>query len=911
MNKLENFPTSYYVTLEESVDRQKNIVNQFEKYGISPIPIVSKRFSESNDIVTGKYLHQLNAGTAGCCVSHLKAIKNWYESTSEDYAFFFEDDLSLETVKYWDFTWEEFIEIIPEDAECVQLLTVRGEYDTFELRERLWNDWAATAYIITRDYAKKIIDSYIKEDHYFLEIPNQEIMPLVENVLFTSLGKVYTIPLFVENVEFNSTFSKEQDDDVNSGQKNNHKTAHSIVSNYWKSKVKKYNIVDCFPYFNEKELLELRINLLKDYVDLFVIIDGNYTHSGDPKSFTCRDVIEDLDLPKDKIQLIELNMSDDIILNSESKIESREAFQRDAIKNILDQFDDDTVFIVSDCDEIIDPKNINFLSNIIKTNQCILKIPLVLLEGRADLRVYHKDGEICEWDSSFMCLKKHLEQTSASHIRLGFANISYVTQDSQILLDLGWHFTWMQSPEDRVYKFQSFCHANDDLKLITNADYSKEEHIEFMKSYIPKEGEITPYGDVDKILKKYPTENLPVIIWNLPRVKNYLLPENEMMKTEIEELLTTYSLDTENPEHNFNLGIWYENEGHTASALSYFLRCAERSEDTNLTYEALIRGSYCYKKQRERDGSTRSLLWQAQMLRPDRPEAYYLLSNYAEEREWWQDCYVNADLALRYCNFDQNSLRTDVGYPGKYGLLFEKAISGWWWGKNEECKNILLDLKDNCQLPDGYRNIVIENLKKIGIEIEQVNSKEDQIYLSGIFDAQKYNTDKNHLGYFENFYDEFFNEIKNTPVNLLEIGVYNGGSIKLWKDYLHSNSKIYAGDINYFDYIEGTYSIIGDMYSSEQVSKFEDEYFDVIIDDGPHSFESFVLVMQRYFSKIKKGGTLIIEDIIVSSWVVPLVELSASLGYSSCEVIDMTGKQKTQELLNRWKDGLFILKIVK
>ena len=54
MNKLENFPTSYYVTLEESVDRQKNIANQFEKYRISPIPIVSKRFSESNDIVTGK-----------------------------------------------------------------------------------------------------------------------------------------------------------------------------------------------------------------------------------------------------------------------------------------------------------------------------------------------------------------------------------------------------------------------------------------------------------------------------------------------------------------------------------------------------------------------------------------------------------------------------------------------------------------------------------------------------------------------------------------------------------------------------------------------------------------------------------------------------------------------------------------
>ena len=619
-DKLKNFPKAYYMSLEECTDRQFNIKKQFDEYGVSLGAVISKRFHECNDVLTGEYLHQLNAGTAGCCVSHLKAIKHWYDNYDDDYAFFCEDDLSLETVKYWNFTWEQFINNLPSDWDIVQLLTIREDFGDFKLRERHWDDWSATAYILKREYAKKIIDTYIREDSYHLEIPNSSVMPLIENILFTTLGKAYTVPLFVEEIKFQSTFSKEQDDDINEGQKRNHYIANQKVLNHWKNK----------------------------------------------------------------------------------------------------------------CTNMID------------------------------------------------------------------------------------------------------------------------------------------------------------------------------FNSELQQLVTEYSLDTENPICNFNLGVWYETNGHTAPALSYFLRCAERSEDLDLAYEALIRGSYCYEKQGTRDGTAKSLLQQALCLLPNRPEAYFLLSRFSERRQWWQDCYIYADWGLQFADFNLSPLRTNVEYPGYYGLLFEKSISAWWWGKNEESKNILLDLNDNYPLTPDYKQSVIDNLKRIGVEIEE------QVHrLTNIFDPQKYNTDKNDLGYLEHFYDEFFEKIQNTPISLMEIGVYNGGSIKLWKDYLHPDSNICAADINYFDHIEGTTSIIGDMYSYDQVSKFSDEHFDLIIDDGPHSFESFVLVMQRYFSKLKKGGTLIIEDIIVSSWVTPLVELSKSLGYSNCEVIDMTGKQKTQELLDRWKNGLFILRLTK
>ena len=192
----------------------------------------------------------------------------------------------------------------------------------------------------------------------------------------------------------------------------------------------------------------------------------------------------------------------------------------------------------------------------------------------------------------------------------------------------------------------------------------------------------------------------------------------KVQKTELEKLLELYSLDTENPEHNFNLGVWYETQGHTAPALSYFLRCAERGAESNptLAYEALIRGSYCYFKQGTRDGSGRSLLWQAQMFLPKRPEAYYLLARYASKQEWWQDCYSTAELCLLNCDFDSHPLKTNVEYPGKYGLLFEKAISGWWWGKVEESRSLFLNILSNYDISETDRETIINNLKKIGID---------------------------------------------------------------------------------------------------------------------------------------------------------------------------------------------------
>ena len=760
-DKLKDFPPAYYTTLEECVDRQRKIEDQFSNYGVNIKPFKSKRFSESNDVITGKYLYQLNDQTQGCIVSHLKAIKSWYETNDSSYAFFCEDDLSLKTVEHWNFTWREFVENLPSDWEGVQLMTIRGDFDDICFRDRRWDDWSQTAYIITRNYAKKLIENYCIDNTFHLELKDLNVMPIGENILFTNIGKVYTFSLFVEDVSVPTTAIN--DTELKDGQKPNHIYASNYVYEWWKNNgksktieelmgiksMKKHNVVDCFTYFNEKEILELRINLLKDHVDKFVIVDGNYTFSGNPKEYALKSTIKELGLPEEIIEVIEVDLSEES-LGEPTEFDSlyhpshcsRERVQRDAIAKCLEtnHFDNDTVFIISDADEIINPDYIPMMRDLVRSNRHnIFKLDLIHFEGRADFRVYDKNNNSPRkwmW-SLFLCLKEHMENVSLNNVRANFNNPYSIvwphtiprTENGvyipgEIITDLGWHFTWMGNAKNKIMKSNSFSHANQSFDFLSFGSYCSEEMETFMNNYVFKEGSTPPSGDINCIIKPYPIKNLPQIIFDLPRVKDYLLPEEvkkkEIQKTELEQLLYEFSLDTENPEKNFNLGVWYENDNHTAPALSYFLRCAERSYDTDkdLAYEALLHASHCYDKQGTRDGSSRSLLWQAQMFLPKRPEAYYLLAKIAEKNQWWQDCYSTCELGLLYCDFDCPDLKTYVDYPGKHGLMFLKANSAWWWGKGDESRFLYKHILENYELNENDYKLVEEKYNSIGGELQ-------------------------------------------------------------------------------------------------------------------------------------------------------------------------------------------------
>jgi len=220
-------------------------------------------------------------------------------------------------------------------------------------------------------------------------------------------------------------------------------------------------VVDTFSFFNEKELLELRVNLLKDYVDKFVITELNYTHSGIPKPFICKETIRELGLPESMIDVVEISISEedlvpteiDLIHSSQAgSLKSvhmwvRERIQRDGVIHGLLELDDDVIIINGDCDEMIRPDTIEYFRNIVVQNQSILKVPLVSLEGRADKRLFHKDGNPVQWRHSlFMCTMGQLRDKSISSFRGNTNNpypIVWATENGEMVEDCGWHFTWM------------------------------------------------------------------------------------------------------------------------------------------------------------------------------------------------------------------------------------------------------------------------------------------------------------------------------------------------------------------------------------------------------------------------------------------------------------------------------------
>lgn len=243
MNKLDDFPPVYFVTLEHDLRRQESIQTQFAAYGIEPTAIKSRVFSESSDIIVGSFVQQMIEGvyredgvsgaTVGCLVSHLKAIATWLQSSESDYAFFCEDDLSLETIQSWKFTWSEAVRSLPTDWEALQLLVVRNDFGAIQFRRRAWDDWAHTAYVLRRSYAKRLLETYVREGVYHLDIQGTNLIPLGENVLFLGLGVVYSFPLFVERVDLGSTFHQELG--LQSGQKPSHVASRQAVLDWWAS----------------------------------------------------------------------------------------------------------------------------------------------------------------------------------------------------------------------------------------------------------------------------------------------------------------------------------------------------------------------------------------------------------------------------------------------------------------------------------------------------------------------------------------------------------------------------------------------------------------------------------------------------------------------------------------------------
>lgn len=182
---------------------------------------------------------------------------------------------------------------------------------------------------------------------------------------------------------------------------------------------------------------------------------------------------------------------------------------------------------------------------------------------------------------------------------------------------------------------------------------------------------------------------------------------------DLQKLLNGFIKNPEDPDINFQLGNYYFSIDQTASAVSYYIRTSERTEDQKLAYTCLLAAANCFDLQGCRSNSVRGMLKNAISMLPSRPEGYFLLSRFYEREKNYQDSYLIASIGEKICDKNCESLEIDVGYPGFYGIVFEKAVSAWHCGLCDESCTLHQKLKTEYHIDTIHMQAVDSNIERL------------------------------------------------------------------------------------------------------------------------------------------------------------------------------------------------------
>ncbi|KAA0968277.1 class I SAM-dependent methyltransferase [Aureimonas fodinaquatilis] len=135
-------------------------------------------------------------------------------------------------------------------------------------------------------------------------------------------------------------------------------------------------------------------------------------------------------------------------------------------------------------------------------------------------------------------------------------------------------------------------------------------------------------------------------------------------------------------------------------------------------------------------------------------------------------------------------------------------------------------------------------------------------------------TDERALHKFEHYmpiYDNLMLPWKNQPTTFLEIGVFKGGSMRMWRDYFAPGSKVSFLDIDPACKaleLPDTQVFIGDQADTALLAQIALERgpFDIVVDDGGHQSHQQTGSFQALWRQIKNGGLYIVEDVHTSYW---------------------------------------------
>ena len=231
-------------------------------------------------------------------------------------------------------------------------------------------------------------------------------------------------------------------------------------------------IYDCFMYFDEEVVVDVRLNTLNKFVDYFVIVESRFTHKGETRELKFNH--KKFEKFKNKIIYIVdeeiYSLTEKIKIDDSEDEKSRKAIfnaayrengQRNLISKGLEGANKDDFIMISDVDEIPKLSGLNFNS----LNEKIILFKQDMFYYKFNLKLPN-----LIWTGTKACRKKNLvnpqwlrnikdRKYPFFRIDTFFSNTKYTS--IKIINDGGWHFSNIKTPKEIEFKLRSYLHHRE------------------------------------------------------------------------------------------------------------------------------------------------------------------------------------------------------------------------------------------------------------------------------------------------------------------------------------------------------------------------------------------------------------------------------------------------------------------
>jgi len=223
-------------------------------------------------------------------------------------------------------------------------------------------------------------------------------------------------------------------------------------------------VYDCFTFFNELDVLELRLEEMWNVTDYFVIAESNLSHSGKPKDYILLDNWDRFKKYHSKIRRIQV---DDMPETKDSWV--REKFQRWALGRGLNDMEPEDIVIVSDLDEIPRAEAVAMIKEDENDyDKYVLTIPMFQYKIN-NMKIFERSKQ-----RNIMVTRGRAFTHAQQEREFTFPwvpdapNTVYVDHG-------GWHFTYFGDDQNAIVKLQNFAHTESD-----RPDLISKHNIEWM-----------------------------------------------------------------------------------------------------------------------------------------------------------------------------------------------------------------------------------------------------------------------------------------------------------------------------------------------------------------------------------------------------------------------------------------------